>query len=281
MKASILTLVSFVLLISNLNAQTIRLQDIIQDSKNEINADVNADSRGGTIVFNRTYNSNCIGSYHIKWSFSKDISTLADGDEFTVTLSCVSCNTPCGYKWKIATVTGANNITSIGGLQSYQYNGNITLISTTAESFGVHDWYPGHLSHTYTFKYSNKKDVQQTAFVFTFAEFHIYYVFQKGAVQNIKGINCHTLLGLGKLIAALEIGAYEGYGWDWMDRTIDMALTHIVAIKCLSPVYLKDLKSRIYQAQNTNDFYAEIQSYSQSLETEVASSCRPCSACKE
>lgn len=281
MKASLLSLVTIFLFIINVVGQTISLQSIVQDPTNDINADVKADSRGGSIAFNRTYGSGCVGSYNIKWTFSKDLSTLRDGDEFTVTLACVSCNTPCGYKWNIASVTGANNITSVPGFPSFQYNGNITLISTTAEAFGVHDWYPGHLSHSFNFKYSIKKDVPQTAFVFTFAEHHVYYVYQKGGTLSSQAINCHTLLGLGKLVASLEFGANAGYGWDWMDRTIGFALEHIKASNCLSSTYLTGLKSRMSHASNTKLFYSEIQAYSTSLETEVATSCSACGACGE
>ncbi len=280
MKTSILSIVLFSLFIFNVKGQTINLQEVVQSSPNKINADVRADSRGGTVVFDRTYNSSCIGSYNIKWTFSKDLTSLREGDEFTVTLSCISCNTPCGYKWKIANVFSSGNITSIEGFPSYKYNGNIDLVSKTAGSFGVHDWYPGHTSHSYTFRYHEKKDVPLTAFFFTFAGHRVYYIFGKGAAPTTQAINCHTLLGLGKLVASLELGAFEGYGWDWMDRTIGFALTHIAATNCLSSTYLTGLKSRIYRAQDTKVFLTEIQNYSQSLETEVATSCSACSACR-
>ena len=280
MKNFIFPIVFFTLLIFNVNGQTINLQEVVQGSVNKNNAKVRADSKGGTVTFDRTYQSGCIGSYNIKWTFSKDLTSLREGDEFTVTLSCISCNTPCGFKWKIANVFSSNNVTKIEGFPSYKSNGNIIMISKTAGSYGVHDWNPGHTSHSYTFKYSQKKDVPLTAFKFVFAGHSVYYVFGKGSAPSVQATNCHTLLGLGKLVASLEIGALEGYGWDWMDRTIDFALNHIAATNCLSSTYLTGLKSRINKAQNTKVFYAEIQDYSQSLETEVATSCSACSACQ-
>ncbi len=269
MKASVILLTLFSLFGLGAFSQSIQLLDVVQDKNNTVNAVVKADSKGGTVQFNRLYRSGCEGSYCIKWTFSKDISSLKDGDEFTVNLSCVNCNTPCGYKWTIATASGSNNALSINDYPDYAYNGNLNLVSTDAESFGIHDWYPGHTSHNYTFKYSEKKEAAMTSFFFTFADHRVYYVFQGGAVNDGQAINCHALLGLGKLVASLEIGAMEGYGWDWMDSTIGFALNHIEATTCLSSDYLTDLKDRMYKAPDTKIFYSEIQAYSASLETEV------------
>ncbi|MBC3756845.1 hypothetical protein H7U19_00410 [Hyunsoonleella sp. SJ7] len=277
MKSSILTSVFIILFGFAINAQVISLVDIIEKtSKEGFRASVKADQYGGSISFNRSYRTNCVGTYNVTWRFDKDISTLQNGESFNITLSCKNCKTPCGYKWKIANVFTSNNVTSIAQYPNYTYNGNISQVSTTAGSSGVHDWYPGHTTHTYTFKYAKKKNAALTAFRFDFAGHQVTYVFQEGPRASGK-VNCHTLLGLGKLVYGLEIGAYEGYGWDWMDKTIDYALNHIKASNCLSDSYLKDLKRRMYRAPDTKVFLAEIRSYSQKLDTE-ATGCNCCAS---
>ena len=276
MKAKSLFIVCLYLLCNITVAQGIRFIDVVHQPSQEFQAQVRADKNGGSITFNRTYASGCNGTYNIQWSFSKDISTLQDGEEFTIYLKCINCQTPCGYKKTYANVASSSNVTSIPKYPSYAYNGNLELVSTTAGPFGVHGWYAGHTSHSYTFRYTKKKNVKHTAFVFLFAGHRVYYVFEEGtAVSNT--INCHSLLGLGKLVNGLELGAYQGYGWDWMDKTAGYALEHIKASNCLSSSYLTDLKSRLYFASDTRIFYNEIQSYSRRLEDEVATSCSCCS----
>ncbi len=277
MKSLLLTAAFTVVFGFALNAQGTSLSDIVEKpSKEGFRATVKADQYGGSISFNRTYrSSSCVGSYYITWRFSKDISRLENGETFNVTLNCVNCKTPCGYKWGLANVFAANNVLSVPNFSNYKYNGNISLVSSSASSSGVNDWNPGQRTNTYTFKYSKKKNVPITAFRFTFAGHDVYYVFEEGATSG-GSANCHALLGLGKLVYGLEIGAYEGYGWDWMDKTIGYALNHINASNCLSGSYLKDLKRRMYRAPNTNVFLDEIRSYSQKLETEAAA-CNCCS----
>ena len=261
-------------------SQSIGVVDIVHEKKNEPFIDVRADNRGGSAVFNRTYRAGCVGSYEIQWTFSKALNSLRPGESFNVTLLCKNCNTPCGYKWGIADVTAANNVLKIPGFSGYSYNGNIGFVSKTGRSSGVFDWQPVQRSNTYTFKYDPKKSSKYTAIAFTIAGHRVYYVFGEANGRSSGGaINCHTLLGLGKLVNSLELGAYEGYGWDWMDKTVDYALNHIKASNCLSDTYLKDLKTRLYMVRDTRTFYSEIQRYSQKLETEVASSCAACSSC--
>ena len=243
--------------------------------------EVSANKNGGTAVFDRTYRSRCVGTYEIRWTFSKDLSLLQPGESFDVTLQCVRCSTPCGYKWGIADIMASNNVLKIPGYPGYTYNGNIGLAGKSGKSSGVFDWQPAQLSNTYTFTYQPKKSAPLTAIALTIAGHRIYYVFGEGTKPVSNGINCHTLLGLGKLVNSLELGAYEGYPWDWMDKTIDYALNHINASNCLSDAYLKGLKSRMQGAGDTNAFYAEIRSYSQKLESEVESSCSACSSCPQ
>ncbi|MFD2726558.1 hypothetical protein [Hyunsoonleella rubra] len=275
MKTLVILIMGILFFGFSLNAQVISLKDIFPQSSKDFRASVKADQYGGSIAFNRPYRTNCVGTYNINWKFSKDLSTLQDGERFDITITCTSCNTPCGYKWGIANVYAANNVTVLERYPNYVYNGNISQVSTTASSSGVHDWYPGHTSHTYTFVYSKKKNAPLTSFRFDFAGHKVFYVFQEGA--KVGGtVNCHALLGLGKLVYGLELGAYEGYGWDWMDKTIGYALNHIKASNCLSDSFLKDLKRRMYQAANTKVFLNEIRSYSQKLEIEAAA-CNCCS----
>ncbi|MCW5517312.1 hypothetical protein [Muriicola sp. Z0-33] len=260
-------------------SQTISLLDIVHERKSEPFIEVSANQNGGQAIFNRTYRGGCVGSYDIKWTFSKDLSTLQPGESFNVTLMCISCQTPCGYKWGIADAGAANNVRSVEGFPDYKYNGNIGLKGTSGASSGVFDWSPAQLSNTYTFQYDPKKVSDYTAFYITIAGQRINYVFGQGSAPATGAINCHALLGLGKLVNSLMLGAHENYPWDWMDETIDYAMNHIYSIGCLSDSYLKSLKSRIYRAANTQSFYDEILSYSQKLETEVASSCKSCSSC--
>jgi|GEM_PF-4586024 len=261
--------------------QSIGFLDVVHEKKNEPYIQLSANKNGGTAVFNRTYRSGCIGSYEIRWTFSTDISLLQPGESFNVTLQCANCSTPCGYKWGIADVTASNNVLKIPGYPEYSYNGNIGASGKTGRSSGVFDWSPAQLSNTYTFTYQPKKSAKYTAIAFTIAGHRVYYVFGAASRPVAQNINCHTLLGLGKLVNSLELGAYEGYPWDWMDKTIDYALNHIRASNCLSDTYLRDLKSRMYRSGDTGIFYKEIQSYSQKLESEVASSCAACSSCSQ
>ncbi|MEC3905841.1 hypothetical protein VOI54_02300 [Tamlana sp. 2201CG12-4] len=281
MKSISLSLIFITLFTASISSQNIGLKDIVQKRSTEFNATVRADQYGGSIAFNRTYRTNCVGTYDISWKFNKNISQLQNGEQFTITITCRNCRTACGYKWSIANVYAANNVRSIDSYPNYTYNSNITQVSTTAASSGVHDWYPGHRSHTYTFVYNKKKNTPLTAFVFNFAKHKVYYVFEEGArSMGSKPVNCHTLFGLGKLVYGLELGAYEGYGWEWMNTTIGYALEHIEASNCLSNTYLTDLKRRIYNSANTKAFLNEIRSYSRKLESEIKSSCGCCATCK-
>ncbi len=278
-----LTILSFAFLLSFsaiVKAQSISLKDIVQKPTTEFKASVSANQYGGNIVFNRTYRANCTGRYNISWQFNKDLSSLRDGEQFSITISCKNCKTPCGYKWGLANVYASNNVRSIDKYPNYSYNGNIAQMSTTAASSGVHDWSPGHITHTYTFVYHKKKDTPLTAFTFDFAGYRIYYVFEKGTSVS-KSVNCHTLFGLGKLIYGLELGAYEGYGWEWMHTTISYALEHIKASNCLDNSYLNDLKRRIYGTSDTKAFLQEIRTYSRKLDTEINTSCGCCATCSD
>ncbi len=274
MKYSILLIWSLFIFINKTNAQTISLVDVVPSSTNNQSATVRAGQNGGSLIFNYNYAWGCEGSYQLNWSFSKDISSLKKCQKFDIYINCANCSSPCGCRKTWAKVGGANNITKIPGYIMYTYNGNVSLISTTADSFGVHSWYPGHRSHSYTMQVTPKKKASSTGFYVSIG----YYIYGEGAVPS-SNVNCRTLLGAGKLVSHLELGAYEGYGWDWMDKTIDYALNHIKASNCLSNSYLINLKSRIFRAQNTRTFYDEIRSYSQKFETEVATSCSACSSC--
>ncbi|WP_299552011.1 hypothetical protein [Seonamhaeicola sp.] len=280
MKSISLSLILLTLFTGSVMAQSIGLKDIVQKRTNDFNATVRADHYGGSIAFNRTYRANCVGTYDITWKFNKSLYQIQNGEQFTITITCRNCRTACGYKWGIANVYAANNVRNISQYPNYTYNANITQVRTTAGASGVHDWYPGHRSHNYTFVYNKKKNAPLTAFVFNFAGHMVYYVFEEGVTGSRSGaVNCHTLFGLGKLVYGLELGAYEGYGWEWMNTTIGYALEHIKASNCLSSTYLTDLKRRIYGAPNTKLFLEEIKSYSRKLDSEINSSCGCCATC--
>jgi hypothetical protein len=261
-----------------LSAQTLTLyRTINQTHADEYPAIVNADSYGGAMSFNRNYAPGCQGSYEIQWRFSKNIATLNDGDTFSVEIECTNCSTPCGYRKTSATASGANNITGgVPGIPDYQYNGNITSTGSTGS---VHVWYDGHKKHTTTFKVAIKKTTPYTGFYISMGSHTVSYIYTSAPVATGE-INCHTLFGLGKLVSNLELGAWNGYGWDWMVETIDFALDHIEASNCLSSDYLVGLKSRITGAADTRSFYEEIQSYSLALNGEVETSCACCNTCR-
>lgn len=258
------------------NAQQISLIDIITvQANNQPKATVVADKMGGTIAFERTYQTGCTGKYYMQWKFSKDITTLKKGEKFSVTLTCLNCSTPCGFRKTSAFAGGANNIIKPVGKYNFTYNSNITVTKSTGT---IHPWNPADKSHTSELTAHMSKSVPNTAFYITMGSHFIYYVFSAGAAPST-AINCHTLLGLGKLIGSLELGAREGYGASWMVATIDFALNHINATNCLSSTYLLDLKRRIASATNTRVFENEIHNYSVSLETETTTSCPACGSC--
>jgi hypothetical protein len=284
MKKSILFMLSFFTL-STLFSQSYFLNDIIYDHNDDKKATVNYTDKGGSISFDKTYTSSCTRSYTFTWVFSKAISELKNGEEFSVVVKCEDCPSPeqtC-KKWTRATVGGGNNILKLKGYDKIDYNSNIAVENTTAGSFGVNSWSSTNRSHTWTFKVNKKKEANYTVIYLRFGNsskgHNVYYVFSESD-DDPQLINCHTLLGLGKNLFSLEIGALNGYSIEeWMIPTINAALNHIEASNCLSPDYLIDLKKRMEGESDSSQFYDEIQSYSLSVETEVATACSCCSQC--
>lgn len=80
---------------------------------------------------------------------------------------------------------------------------------------------------------------------------------------------CLNLLGIGKLIGMLEMGAINNYDNNWMIGTIDYALSHISSSGCIDGTYLTNLKPRILRNSDNRQFYNEIHNYSLSLDSEV------------
>lgn len=80
---------------------------------------------------------------------------------------------------------------------------------------------------------------------------------------------CPNLLGIGKLIGMLEMGAINNYDNNWMIGTIDYALSHISSSGCIDGTYLTNLKPRILRNSDNRQFYNEIHNYSLSLDSEV------------
>ncbi|MEY8849765.1 hypothetical protein AB9K26_13180 [Psychroserpens sp. XS_ASV72] len=159
-------------------AQTIIFDRTLETSTSEVRPEIKADTSGGTATFKRVYNDRCIGHYNIRWSFSKDLNVLRDGEQFQVTINCTNCDTPCGFKWKIANAHAAGLSETL--IPGYIYNKNIDLLSTTAGASGVHDWSPGHTTHTYTFIYKKKKTAPIASFMLDFAGYQLHYVFRSG-----------------------------------------------------------------------------------------------------
>lgn len=182
MKTYFLPLLCFIFLEGELLAQSIRFDTVLKVPTTEFNATIDATVNGGNISFNREYKTNCVGTYAIQWSFDKDISTLRNGEQFNLTITCANCNTPCGYKWKIANAHTSGLSEAL--VPGYIYNQNIKLLSTTAGPFGVHDWTPGHSSHTYTFIYEQKKQAPITSFMLDFGGFKLHYVFRTASNHN-------------------------------------------------------------------------------------------------
>ena len=124
---------------------------------------VKLEENGGIIVYEVVYNSTCKGTHQMDWEFSMDITKLSDGDQFTVSIECVNCQGVCGFKWgtDAGTASGANNITSIEGVDDYVYNGNFELTDSTG---AVHTYNDAEHFQQFTFKVINKKTVKDTAF---------------------------------------------------------------------------------------------------------------------
>lgn len=166
---------------SSLNAQSLRLLDIVQEPSPTTSVTANLSEQGGYISFNRTYRSGCVGGYKIKVTFSTPLSMLQPGETFQATLNCEDCSTPCGYKWRLVDLLAANNVTAIERFPNYVANENIELVSSSINSSGVNDWEPGMRTNIITLKYEPKKMVPLTAFQIVVAGDHkITFVFEMG-----------------------------------------------------------------------------------------------------
>ena len=277
LKINLFLLIAF-LATSSLESQTITLAEVmVQPNSQDSAPRVDANSKGGTMQFVRNYSSSCRTNYMIQWTFSKDISTLTDGDEFEVVIECLACQSSCGKKWTSAFASGSNNMSfPINGKYPSSYNSNITAISSTGS---VNGYNPGNLRHTTEFKFKIKKDVEHTGFYITMGKHKVNYVYRKGGAPT-GPINCHTLLGLGKNLFSLEYGALDNKDIStWMIPTLDAALRHVIASNCLSPAYLTDLRKRMVSASTSRPFYSEISAYALSVETEITTSCSCCMSC--
>ncbi len=284
----IFVLLSFIVLVAN--AQSYNLVDAFYEGSKGINATTRAqvDKYGGTIVSDRVYSDDCAGDFHIKWSFSKDITTLKDGEEFVVYTKCDGCTSSCGFRSAIAVAGSSGNITSLPGF-NYTYNGNMEVVASNTQSINSNDWYSGYSTASFTVKVKIKKNVNYTAFYLVIGNHMVYYVFQydEGSYSdpiprpNPKKVDCLAFIGLGIAANGLTLGAYEGYGYIWMVQTIDYALSHIEASNCMSSTYLKDLRNRINYAPNTKIFLDEIEAYQKSLYNEASVYCAPCKQCSD
>ena len=287
-KFSIFVLLSSIAFVAN--AQSYNLVDAFYEGSNGINATtrVQVDKYGGTIVSDRIYSDDCGGDFHIKWSFSKDISTLEEGEEFVVYTKCDGCTSSCGFRSAIAVAGSSGNITSIPGF-NYTYNGNMEVVASNTNSFNSNDWYNGYSTASFTVKARTKKKVDYTAFYLIIGNHKVYYVFQYGESRysdpiprpNPKKVDCLAFIGLGQAVNGLSMGAYEGYGYTWMLQAIDIGISHIEASNCMSSTYLRDLRNRINYAQNTKIFLDEIEAYRKSLYDEAAQYCAPCKQCSD
>lgn len=83
------------------------------------------------VQFAVRYNSDdCIGNYRVQYIFDRDISTLQEGEVFTIDIRKIFGEPPCGHKWTDASVQDA------GGLlpehpdvpTTYDYNENIETL---------------------------------------------------------------------------------------------------------------------------------------------------------
>lgn len=275
---TLITLLFLLLLLTKLDAQRFSLVDVVTVSEEGVSpADVKLMSMGGELSFTVVYTSTCDTDYRLSWRFSKDIRTLNNGEKFDVTLQCISCQTSCGKRWTRANVGGSNNI-FFSSIPNYdaEYNGNMRVVSSTAGSFGVNGWSSSNLTHTYTVQIEKRKEAQYTAFYITMGGHTIYFLYAEGATKT-GPTNCHTLLGLGKLVNALEMGALNGYSSSWMLETVGYAIQHIQASNCLDDSYLLGLQKRLQTSSETHSFLNEIRNYSADLENEVASNCDCCS----
>ncbi|MDN3204469.1 hypothetical protein [Algoriphagus sediminis] len=261
--------------------QTFFLDDIVQNSSGETLVSYRADENGGRADFKYNHRSGCLSNYSIVWTFSKSLNEIRAGESFNVNLKCDPCNSACGYKWRIASVSGANNILSVPGFPGFVYNENIREAGTSQPYGGIYDYYDEpQLSNTYTLEFSGNKQVPYQAFAINIAQDAIVYVFgQNGSSQPASTGNCHSLFGLGRLVSNLEVGSYEGYPNDWMIQTVDYALDHVRAVGCVDATFLSNLKSRLSNSSDTRTFYEEIRNYNIGLESEIKTSCAHCGNC--
>ncbi|MEM7122417.1 MAG: hypothetical protein AAF563_14125 [Pseudomonadota bacterium] len=83
------------------------------------------------VQFAVRYNSDdCIGNYRVQFVFDRDVTTLQEGEIFTIDIRKIFGEPPCGHKWTDASVQAA------GGLlpehpdvpTTYDYNENIEML---------------------------------------------------------------------------------------------------------------------------------------------------------
>ncbi len=173
------------ILSTSLNAQSIRLLDIVQKPSPNVAVDASINERGGYIAFNRDYQPGCTGGYQVKVTFSKSLNMLQPGESFQVTLLCEQCNTPCNKKWRIVDVLAANNVTAIDQYPNYEKNENIEYVSSTNGTGLVSNWKGDDRSTIVTLKYNPKKSVPLTAIKIVAAGDHeVIIVFSTGNDQG-------------------------------------------------------------------------------------------------
>ena len=163
------------------------LQDkIIVPNSDQTEPVVEFDEEGGNITYDVVYNGSCRGTYQMSWTFSKDITRLEIEDTFSINLQCISCQDVCGFRWGTAqgNTGGANNITSISGLNDYVYNGNMEQISGSGN---VQAWNPERFTQDYEFRVKLYKDAPYTAFYLTIGSHQIIYLYYFDSASTDSG----------------------------------------------------------------------------------------------
>lgn len=182
MKTFLLTVFSLLLGLGLTLAQGINFLGVVEKPSRTTPVEANLGATGGYITFDYSYRAGCVGGYKVKVNFSKSLNQLQSGETFQVTLNCEDCSTPCGYKWKIVGFFGSGDVRSIDQYPTYEYNGNLEILSSSNGSSGVNDHTPGMVTNTFTVRYEPKKQVPLTALKLIAAFDHeIYLVFGQEA----------------------------------------------------------------------------------------------------
>ena len=250
---------------------------------------VQANQFGGNVETNLKLNNGCTEVYSFTWTFDRDISKIKVGQIVHGNLNASRIKGNCPNNTANITVSGSNNGSTLKS-NPLKGHGGIVVYGNRAVAAG-YDHEPR--TSKFSIEVTNSRP-NNTFFTVRIAsttdasnhdvfDYELRYNYSESIsdferspdssvgskTSSSSKSNCYALLGLGKLVNGLVIGAYEGYGAEWMIKTIDYALVHVKSTNCISPQYLTELRKRMVNSSNTNAFMNEISAYSRALEDEI------------